>query len=78
MPLLFTTTHGNPINDKTSSRDWAKWRQAACIAGAAEARRDRDKRFLLHRYRLRTSGITGHYRSSCRLVEWTVYRYCYL
>jgi integrase len=29
VPLLFTTTHGNPINDKTWAREWAKWRQAA-------------------------------------------------
>jgi len=29
VPLLFTTTHGNPINDKTWSREWAKWRDAA-------------------------------------------------
>lgn len=29
VPLLFTTTHRNPINDKTWSREWSKWRQAA-------------------------------------------------
>jgi integrase len=29
VPLLFTTTHGNPINDKTWSREWSKWREAA-------------------------------------------------
>ncbi|GAA2587618.1 hypothetical protein GCM10010399_17020 [Dactylosporangium fulvum] len=27
--LLFTTRHGNPINDKIWSREWAKWRTAA-------------------------------------------------
>lgn len=29
VPLLFTTTHGNPINDKIWSREWARWRAAA-------------------------------------------------
>lgn len=29
VPLLFTTTRGNPINDKTWSREWVKWRDAA-------------------------------------------------
>jgi integrase len=29
VPLLFTTTHGNPINDKTWSREWVGWRDAA-------------------------------------------------
>ncbi len=27
--LLFTTTHGNPFTDRTWSRDWARWRDAA-------------------------------------------------
>ncbi|MEV0131303.1 tyrosine-type recombinase/integrase [Dactylosporangium sp. NPDC050688] len=27
--LLFTTRHGNPINDRTWSREWGKWRTAA-------------------------------------------------
>lgn len=27
--LLFTTTHGNPINDKIWSREWIGWRDAA-------------------------------------------------
>jgi integrase len=29
VPLLFTTTRGNPINDKTWSREWSKWREVA-------------------------------------------------
>jgi integrase len=29
VPLLFTTTHGNPFTDKTWSREWIGWRDAA-------------------------------------------------
>lgn len=29
VPLLFTTTHGNPFTDRTWSREWAGWRDAA-------------------------------------------------
>ncbi len=29
VPLLFTTTHGNPFTDRTWSREWARWRDAA-------------------------------------------------
>ena len=28
-PLLFTTTHGNPFTDRTWSREWVGWREAA-------------------------------------------------
>jgi integrase len=29
VPLLFTTTHGNPFTDRTWSREWVGWRDAA-------------------------------------------------
>lgn len=29
VPLLFTTTHGNPFTDRTWSREWVRWRDAA-------------------------------------------------
>jgi hypothetical protein len=29
VPLLFTTRHGNPFTDRTWSREWIKWRDAA-------------------------------------------------
>ncbi|MEO3780380.1 tyrosine-type recombinase/integrase [Micromonospora sp. B11E3] len=29
VPLLFTTTRGNPFTDRTWSREWADWREAA-------------------------------------------------
>jgi integrase len=29
VPLMFTTTHGNPFTDRVWSREWAKWRDAA-------------------------------------------------
>jgi integrase len=29
VPLLFTTMHGNPFTDRTWSREWAGWRDAA-------------------------------------------------
>ncbi|GAB3148531.1 site-specific integrase [Micromonospora sonneratiae] len=29
VPLLFTTTHGNAFTDRTWSREWASWRDAA-------------------------------------------------
>ena len=29
VPLLFTTTRGNPFTDRTWSREWAKWRDNA-------------------------------------------------
>jgi integrase len=29
VPLLFTTRQGNPFTDRTWSREWAKWREAA-------------------------------------------------
>ena len=29
VPLLFTTTHGNPFTDRTWSREWGRWRDAA-------------------------------------------------
>lgn len=29
VPLMFTTTHGNPFTDRTWSREWAGWRDAA-------------------------------------------------
>lgn len=29
VPLMFTTTHGNPFTDRTWSAEWVKWRRAA-------------------------------------------------
>jgi integrase len=29
VPLLFTTTHGNPFTDRTWSGEWVKWRERA-------------------------------------------------
>lgn len=29
VPLPFTTAHGNPFTDRTWSREWARWRDAA-------------------------------------------------
>ena len=29
VPLLFTTTHGNPFTDRTWSAEWVKWRERA-------------------------------------------------